>query len=280
MPLSILPGSEAEMRFIVSLAPYLIAGLAAVFHAPAAQGAELEKSAMTEAEAPMWWLGFQLHGITDGRAPDLEPDSQDAYDSNRGTRFGWGGGFTIPLGLNFYHGLGMRTAFSVSYSGEPFDQALSEISYIDDSSEIPERRYRTLEAYFAGGSLLIDVQYIFPLLFGTVKPYLGCGPAIILNYVFTDLTEDEFVLLNNEYNDPNDSNNIDPYSVNTAVGFNGYLGLNFKVTGAMHLNFELEYDVAQMNEAPLLKATDGKDARRAAYLYSVFRFSSGLLFNF
>jgi hypothetical protein len=142
------------------------------------------------------------------------------------------------------------------------------------------RQYRTRQAYIAGGSLAFDVQYMFPLLQGTFKPYLGAGPGLYLNYVFTNILEEDYALLKNSYNNPYNPNNIDPYSVNFVPGFNGYLGVNFKMSGSMHLNFELTYDLARMGEAPLLKATDEADARRAAYTYSVVKVSSGLLFNF
>jgi len=232
-------------------------------------------------DARMWWFGFQLHGITDGGSSGLSPDSFEAYDSNEGTSFGWGTGFTLPITVDLFRGLGMRTALSMSYSGDPFDKAETQIAYVDqETGGGYERKYRTLNAFFGNVSLLFDVHYGFPLLFGTVKPYLGAGPGLFLNYVFSDLTQEEFEMLDNEYNDTNDPNNIDPYSVNLATGFNGYLGVNFKVSGTMHLNFEIGYDVAQMSEAPLLKSTDGYDVRRGAYLYSVFRLSSGLLFNF
>jgi len=234
-----------------------------------------------EAEAPMWWVGFQLHGITDGSAPEYTRDTLTAYRTPRGTHFGWGAGLSIPVSVNLYRGLGFRTALSLSYSGDPFDRVESQITFLERSEEGGyERAYLTRGGYFGSAAIQFDVLYTFPLLFGTFKPYLGVGPGLYLNYVFTNLTEAEFYLLDNQYNDPQDPDNIDPYSVNLEPGFNGFVGVNFKVTGAMHLNFELEYNRAQMDEAPLLKATDGSDARRAAYVYSVVKLSSGILFNF
>jgi hypothetical protein len=268
----------------------LLVGIVLLGAMGSSEAAEVRQT-REEAEAPMWWLGFQLHATTDGANPGLDPNTESAYDSTHSMHFGWGGGFTVPLGVNLFHGLGMRLALSANYSGDPpFDKADAQISFLDKqvneqggSAEAAwgaPRQYATREAFFAGGSLLFDVQYMFPLLLGTFKPYLGAGPGLYVNYVFTDITAEDYELLDNPYNDPDDDNNIDPYSVNFAPGFNGYFGVNFKVAGSMHLNFEVQYDLARMPEAPLLKATDEADARRSAYTYSVIKLSSGLLFNF
>ncbi len=234
-------------------------------------------------DAPLWWLGVQLRAVTDGSAPTAPNDSLDAYKDLDSMHFDWGGGLAVPVSLNLYRGLGMRLSLGVTYSGDPpFDKAVAQISFLEqqDSGAWSDRQYRTRPAFFVGGYLITDVQFMFPLLVGAIKPYLGLGPGLYLNYVFTDITADEYFLLANEYNDPNDDNNIDPYSVNLEPGFDAYLGLNVLVSGGMHLNFEVQYDVARFPESPLLKATDEADARRAAYTYSVVTMSTGLVFNF
>ena len=234
-------------------------------------------------DAPIWWLGIQLRAVTDGSAPAVANDTLDAYKDIKSMHFDWGGGLAVPVSINLYRGLGMRLALGVNYSGDPpFDKAVAQISFLEqqDSYNWSDRQYRTRPAFFVGGYLITDIQFMFPLLAGAVKPYLGLGPGLYLNYVFTDITEDEYALLANEYNDPNDDNNIDPYSVNLEPGFDGYLGMNVLVSAGMHLNFEVQYDVARFDESPLLKATDEADARRAAYTYSVITISTGLVFNF
>ncbi len=265
---------------------FLLALAALVFVGPGTAHAAMEGGSgarLSGADAPLWWFGFQLRAVTDGAAPALASDTMDAYKDLDSMHFDWGGGLAFPLALNLYRGLGMRVLLALTYSGDPpFDKAVAQISFLEqqESGAWSDRQYRTRPAFFVAGALATDVQYMFPLLFGAVKPYLGVGPGLYLNYVFTDITEDEYVLLANEYNDPNDDNNIDPYSVGLEPGFNSYLGLNFLVSGGMHLNFEVQYDLARFDEAPLLKATDEADARRAAYTYSVVTISTGLIFNF
>lgn len=248
-------------------------------------------------EQLMWTMGFQIHGITETRkSSSSDPNIQqpttsteitsEIYDQTEGATFGWGTGLTIPLTVNFYQGLGLRFAVTAMFSGEPlFDSGLANIAFLtqqDANTWTAPENFRSRTAWIAGGNLAFNVNYTFPLLMGTFKPYLGAGPGLFLNYVFTDLERDpvDYTLLDNQYNDPTDGNNIDPYSVNMRPGFDGYFGVNFLVQKSMHLNFEAAYDVAYMPEAPLLKATDGSNARRAAYTYSVLKFSSGLLFNF
>lgn len=238
----------------------------------------------------MWTLGIQFHGVTDGRTTGESGESSvTEYGDSKSLAFGWGTGFTVPLVINFVNGLGMRFAFSSVFSGEPlFDNALAQISFLTPTVENEQttwtapRLYRAREAWLMGGNLVANVHFTFPLLMGAFKPYLGAGPGVFVNYVFTDLERDvnDFALLDNQYNDPYDSGNIDPYSVSMSPGFDGYVGVNFKVQNHMHLNFEVAYDVASMPESALLKATDGSDAKRSAYYYSVVKLSSGLLFNF
>ncbi len=257
---------------------------AVVLCIPGSGGAAAAGGARTGGgDAPIWWLGFQLRAITDGAPPATASNTMDAYKDLDSMHFDWGGGIAFPVGVNLYRGLGMRISLALAYSGDPpFDKAVAQISFLEQqaSGAWSDRQYRTRPAFFVGGALITDVQYMFPLLFGAIKPYLGLGPGLYLNYVFTDITQDEYALLANEYNDPNDDTNIDPYSVNLEPGFDAYLGLNFLVSGGMHLNFEVQYDVARFREAPLLKATDEADARRAAYTYSTITMSTGLTFNF
>lgn len=242
-------------------------------------------------ESRMWTLGLQLHGVGERAPATLTADETDAEDYNNdyGATFGWGAGLTVPLTVSFYEGLGMRFALSASYSGDPlFDQATAQISFLTKTENngnvtwIEPREYRSREAYFLSTSLSSGIHYSLPLLLSTFKPYIGGGPALYFNVVFTDLeaTLEEYAVLENEYNDPYDDFNIDPYSMNVRLGANAYLGVNFKVQNALHLNFEVAYNYAYMPEAPLLKATDGSEARRAAYTYSVIKLSSGLIFNF
>lgn len=266
-------------------------------------GGRLEAAESAPRKAPtneqlMWTLGFQIHGITQAggygttSGSSAEPATTsseidaDVYNDTQGVSFGWGTGFTVPLTVNFFQGLGMRFALTAMFSGEPlFDSGLANIAFltkVDDSTWTSPVNYRARDAWVTGGNLAFNVNYTFPLLMGTFKPYLGIGPGLFLNYVFTDLERDpvDYTLLDNQYNDPTDGNNIDPYSVNFQPGVDGYFGVNFMVQNHMHLNFEVAYDLANMPETALVKATDGSNARRAAYTYSVLKFSSGLLFNF
>lgn len=237
----------------------------------------------------MWSLGLQLHGVGERAPAPLSGDAKADYQNDYGNTFGWGVGLTVPLTVSFYEGLGMRFALSTSFSGDPlFDQASAQISFLTKSDNngttywIEPRIFETREAYFLSTSLSTGIHYSLPLLLSTFEPYVGGGPALYFNVVYTDLeaTLEDYSILENEYNDPYDDFNIDPYSMNVRLGADAYLGVNFKVQNALHLNFEVAYNYAYMPEAPLLKASDGSEARRAAYTYSVIKLSSGLIFNF
>lgn len=251
----------------------------------AEDGTELKRLPSTEQR--MWNLGFQFHAVTDGGKGILDEPSKETYDLSDSTQYGWGLGVTVPLTIQLWQGLGVRFALGTVFSGEPlFDSVQTEIRFLTANQALPPYSwsepvvYTSPESWMVANTLVADLHYQFPLLLGTFMPYLGAGPGLFLNFVFPNIPGEDAELIYNSYNDLNNSFNIDPFSLNLEIGFDGYLGINFKVQDAMHLNLEVAYQGAWMPEAPLYKATDGSDARRAAYYYGALKIGSGLIFTF
>lgn len=238
-------------------------------------------------EQRMWSLGFQLHGVTDLADAITQVPTKENYELENGIQYGWGLGLTVPLVIQLWQGLGMRFSMSTMFSGEPlFDPILTHIRFLNTEQAQPPYtwnepvQYRSPDAWLVANAVTADLHYQFPVLLDTFMPYLGAGPGLFVNFVFPNIPGDDAELIYNSYNDLNNDFNIDPYSLNLEIGFDGYLGINFKVQNSMYLNLEASYQGAWMPEAPLYKATDGSDARRAAYYYSAIKIGSGLMFTF
>ena len=228
--------------------------------------------------------------------------------------FKLGAGLTIPLTTDFFMGIGMKLSFTGSYNrGAPNncvnraapsnvqpcpDGVQGGVDYIwkepvatdPDEPDVltPSRdtfarkRRATHLAYYSltiGGNYELTVPNI--QFFRIFQPFVGGGVVIAWVYHYSDLTEDEFVLIDNDENDPNDSENIDPWSEQgPEVGGEVYGGFHLNLDDVFRFTFEIGYMNVEIERAPLKKATEGYEAQHLEYTLAQFRFGGGFEFRF
>lgn len=228
-----------------------------------------------EEDGRIWWAGWQLFLARD----QMTGEQPVGYD--------WGMGLNIPVNMELYRGLGMRLQLGLTYSGSPpMNEAQIEINYAVPpeeegmgATELP----KTVDGFFGAIQLAPSLTYTKPLLEGSVNPYGGFGPALILAYCFPDIEAEDSVLLDYPPGvEPPDSGveSIDPFSVNLAPGVNAFFGVNFMLARSLHLNVEANYVQANMVETRLEKAKEGYNATRTAFVYSALTLSTGLIWHF
>jgi len=225
-----------------------------------------------EDDGRMWWVGWQA-SLTRDQMTGEQPINYD-----------WGLAFSVPMMMDLYKGLGTRMKLSVTYSGEPpLDEAVVPFSYVipaEESGQQPQTIDKVLPGFFGALQLNTGVSYTHGLLEGTVNPYVGFGPSLMLVMCFPDLEEVDAVLLENPDEDDSGISSIDPYTVNVALGVDAYFGVNFALGRTLYLNVEAEYTQAKINETGLEKAKAGYYTSRPEFTYGVMALSTGLTWHF
>jgi hypothetical protein len=229
-----------------------------------------------------------------------------------------GAAVSVPLTTDFFMGIGMRLAFVGSYnSGQGCvtraggdsancpDGQSAGVDYIwrqplvDDgtggvlidgsngnaqpgSSFVdPQRR----ESHVAAYSLSIGANYELTIptvkVFRHFQPFFGGGVVIAWIYTYSDITANEFVLINNSENDPWDDDNLDPWSSQgPQVGGEVYGGFHINIGKAFRFTFEVGYHSFDVPAEELNKATDGYEAQHLSYSLSQTRFGGGFELRF
>lgn len=232
-----------------------------------------------------------------------------------------GAGITVPLTTDFFMGIGMKIAFNGAYNrgnecvnrggvGEDplcpsghkggVDYTWREPLVTDASTGNttvdgtnpdaqpsatafmqPQRR-PTHIAFYAltiGGNYEVTIPNL--QFFRIFQPFVGGGVMIAWIYTYSDITEQEFVLINNSENDPFDPDNVDPWAdQGPEVGGEVYGGFHLNLSDVFRFTVELGYYNVLVQEAPLNKATDGYDAKHLEYRLAQLRFGGGFEFRF
>ncbi len=232
----------------------------------------------------------------------------------------FGAGLTVPLTTDFFMGIGMKIAFTGSYnrgnecvnrggvgsdplcpSGHPggVDYTWREPLVTDGNGNTtvdgtnpdadpsattfmqPQRR-PTHVAFYAlsiGGNYELTIPSL--QFFRIFQPFVGGGVMIAWVYTYSDITEQEFVLINNSENDPFDPDNVDPWAdQGPEVGGEVYGGFHLNLSEVFRFTIELGYHNVLVKEAPLNKATEGYDAKHLEYRLSQLRVGGGFEFRF
>jgi len=227
-----------------------------------------------------------------------------------------GAAISIPLTTDFFMGVGMRVAFIGGYNagntcvdrggaggttsscpdghpggvdyiwrkpmvggvmdGTNTNATPSPTEFVD-----PQRRVSHVAAY----SLSIGANYELTIptvqVFRHFQPFFGGGVVIAWVYTYSDITANEFILINNDQNDPWDENNLDPWSSQgPEVGGEVYGGFHINIKETFRFTFEVGYHSFDVPAAELNKATDGYEAQHLAYRLSQTRFGGGFEFRF
>lgn len=145
----------------------------------------------------------------------------------------------------------------------------------------PVRR-ATHIAYYSltiGGNYELTVPNL--QFFRIFQPFFGGGVMIAWIYNYADLEVSEFVLIDNDENDPLDDDNVDPWSdQGPEVGGEVYGGFHLNLDEVFRLSFEVGYHNVKVPEALLGKATEGFDAKHLEYTLAQVRFGGGFEFRF
>lgn len=225
-----------------------------------------------------------------------------------------GAGFSIPLTTDFFMGIGMRVAFIGGYNvgkacvdraggssascpdGHPggvdyiwrkpmvdgvMDGSNSNATPSPTEFTDPQRRLSHVASY----SLSIGANYELTIpsveVFRHFQPFFGGGVVIAWVYTYSDITANEFILINNDQNDPWDEDNLDPWSSQgPEVGGEVYGGFHINIKETFRFTFEVGYHAFDVPAAELNKATDGFEAQHLAYRLSQTRFGGGFEFRF
>lgn len=225
-----------------------------------------------------------------------------------------GAGLRVPLTTDFFMGLGMSVAFTGHWNqGKCEDRdgktCLSEVdggvdytyleprvtdpdgtSYVDgaDSRAVPgsdslhDQRRNSHVALFA---LTIGANYELTIpniqFFRVFQPFIGGGVMIAWVLTYSDMLEEDFVLINNEDNRAYDDDNIDPWARSEAtVGGEIYGGFHVNADETFRFTVELGYHRIEVEPTPLEKATPEYEATFEKYVLSEFRFGGGFEFRF
>jgi hypothetical protein len=255
-------------------------------------------------EEHRWFrLGFRAYGYN------------PAIDPNAALKLG--AGITVPLTTDFFMGIGMKVSFTGSYNrgsqcvnrggagedpvcsggwvggvnytwrepisasrpynpGSDGDATPSSTTFMD-----PQRRPSHV-AFFAltlGGNYEVTIPSI--QFFRVFQPFFGGGVVIAWVYTYSDIREDEFVLINNPENNPSDEDNVDPWSdQGPEIGGELYGGFHLNLDKVFRLVFELSYLNVAVPETPMRKATEGFDMKHLDYTLKQLKFGGGLEFRF
>jgi len=130
-----------------------------------------------------------------------------------------------------------------------------------------------------GGNYELTLPHI--RFFQIFQPFVGGGVLLMWVHTYSDITADEFVLINNPENDPYDPDNLDPWSKQgPEVGGEVYGGFHLNASSAFRFVLEFGYQNVNIPLAPLQKATTGFEAAHLEYRLSQFRFGGGFEFMF
>jgi hypothetical protein len=228
-----------------------------------------------------------------------------------------GGGLAVPLTTDFFMGLGARVAFQASYNhaadcvsqggvapnqtrcpeGTPGGvdyQWRQPVSTIDpehpgrDGNATPGSDFTPpmrRESHVANFQLTIGANYELTIpsveFFRIVQPFISGGVVLAWVQTYSDVTEEEFVLINNDENDAFDSSNIDPWVEQGPL-------VGGEIAGGIHINpdptfrvvFEVGYFNVAVPAAELKKATPGFEAQHMDYRLGSTRFGGGIEFKF
>ena len=140
-------------------------------------------------------------------------------------------------------------------------------------------------SHVASYSLSIGANYELTLptikFFRTFQPFVGGGVVIAWIYTYSDISANEFVLINNSENDPWDDSNVDPWSSQgPEVGGEVYGGFHINIKESFRFTFEVGYQAYDVPAAPLNKATEGFEAQHLAYRLAQTRFGGGFELRF
>ncbi len=225
-----------------------------------------------------------------------------------------GAGLRVPLTTDFFMGLGMSVAFTghwnqgrcedrdgktclsdvdggVDYTYlEPIVTGADGTTYVDgsDSRAVPgsdslrDQRRNTHVALFA---LTIGANYELTIpniqFFRVFQPFIGGGVMIAWVLTYSDMLEEDFVLINNDENRAYDDDNIDPWAQSEAtVGGEIYGGFHVNADDTFRFTVELGYHRIEVEPTPLQKATPEYEATFEPYVLSEFRFGGGFEFRF
>jgi hypothetical protein len=225
-----------------------------------------------------------------------------------------GAAISIPLTTDFFMGIGMRLAFVGGYNagkdcveraggtsstcpdghpgGVDYIWRKPMVNGVVDGSNSnatpsptefmdPQRRVSHVAAY----SLSIGANYELTIptvkVFRHFQPFFGGGVVIAWVYTYSDITANEFILINNDQNDPWDEDNLDPWSSQgPEVGGEVYGGFHINIKKTFRFTFEVGYHAFDVPAAELNKATEGFEAQHLAYRLSQTRFGGGFEFRF
>jgi len=135
-----------------------------------------------------------------------------------------------------------------------------------------------------GGNYELTLPHI--RFFQIFQPFVGGGVLLMWVHTYSDISADEFVLINNAENNPYDPDNLDPWSKQgPEVGGEVYGG--FHINPAKMFRFVVEFGYQNVNVplAALDKATSISpdrefEAAHLEYRLSQFRFGGGFEFMF
>jgi len=240
--------------------------------------------------------------------------------------FNAGAGLTIPVTIDLFMGLGVRASFITLWNsgddcvnrngigGDPscpqghvggVDYRWREPYLLGEDGttqifagagrngdalagdQFVQHRRPTHVAQF-GFSIGINYELTLPHIrfFQIFQPFVGGGLALFWVHTYSDLSADEFVLINNAENDTYDPNNLDPWSRQGPVPCPD-LYFGFHVNLARHFRLVVEFGAQAVDipAAPLEKATSippdrDFEAEHLPYTLVQFRMGGGFEFIF
>jgi hypothetical protein len=160
---------------------------------------------------------------------------------------------------------------------KPADQTTPSTTIFMD----PQRR-ATHVAYYSltiGGNYELSIPNL--QFFRVFQPFFGGGVVIAWVYVYSDITDQEYVLIDNAENDALDDDNIDPWSdQGPEVGGEVYGGFHLNLDEVFRFTFEVGYHNIEVPAALLNKSTEGFDAKHLDFRLAQLRFGGGFEFRF
>lgn len=136
-----------------------------------------------------------------------------------------------------------------------------------------------------GGNYELTLPHI--RFFQIFQPFVGGGVLLMWVHTYSDITADEFVLIDNPDNNAYDPDNLDPWSKQgPEVGGEVYGGFHLNPSKAFRFVIEFGYQNINVPLALLQKATNGPtedrefEAAHQEYRLSQFRFGGGFEFRF
>ncbi|MBN94310.1 MAG: hypothetical protein CL928_09580 [Deltaproteobacteria bacterium] len=152
-----------------------------------------------------------------------------------------------------------------------------------DPSELMGAQRRS--SHVASFSLTIGANYELTLphirFFRIFQPFIGGGLVLSWVHTYSDILADEFVLIDNDENNPLDENNLDPWSSQgPEVGGEIYGGFHLNVDKLFRVVVELGYSSVDVPSVTMKKATANFEMTHFSYRLSQFRFGGGFEFKF